>query len=90
MNDPNMFFVCAMGMGVVFVGLILLVFISMAASSIIRKTKYDNENKFAEEPQVTEGAIENRQEFVAAVSAVIAEQLGTNVDAIKIKSIKKV
>ena len=34
--------------------------------------------------------IPNRQEFVAAVSAVLAEELGTDVSAIRIHSIKKI
>jgi len=34
--------------------------------------------------------IENRQEIIAAVSAVIAEELGTDISAIRIHSFKKI
>ena len=34
--------------------------------------------------------IANKQEFIAAVSAAIAEDMGTDISAIRIKSIKKI
>ncbi|PWM47240.1 MAG: hypothetical protein DBX47_01000 [Clostridiales bacterium] len=91
MNDPNMLFVCAMGMGVVFCGLIILIFLSWAVSSII-KARAPHKEEAQPKPiiEVKQEPIANRQEFVAAISAVIAEQLGTDINAIRIKSIKKV
>ena len=41
------------------------------------------------ETEKTTQAIENRQEIIAAVSAVIAEELGTDVSAIRVLSFKK-
>ena len=88
MQTPSILFVCLMGMGIVFIGLILLVLITMLSSFIIRKT----EKKAVEAPAAApaDEPIKNRGEFVAAVSAVIAEQIGTDADAIRIKNIKKV
>ena len=34
--------------------------------------------------------IENKQELIAVVSAVIAEDMGTDIEAIRIKSIKRI
>ncbi len=39
-------------------------------------------------PEETE--IPNRQEFIAAVSAAIAEELGEDVSAIRITSVKRI
>ena len=41
-------------------------------------------------PAAASAEIPNRQEFVAAVSAVLAEELGTDISAIRIHSIKKI
>ena len=40
--------------------------------------------------KVTAQPIENRQEIIAAVSAVIAEELGTDINALRIISFKKI
>ena len=85
--------VVAMGVGTVFLGLISIVFICKIMSLIFSSKKDTAKNTVA----ATEGAkatapavIENRQEIVAAVSAVIAEELGTDVSAIRILSFKKI
>ncbi len=93
MNDPNVLFVCAMGLGVVFCGLIFLILVSVIASKIINlaQSRKKPENKPDTSKDISQSEpIANRKEFVAAVSAVIAEQLGTDINAIRIKSIKKV
>ena len=41
-------------------------------------------------PVAASAEIPNRQEFVAAVSAVLAEELDTDISAIRIHSIKKI
>lgn len=85
-------FVCLMGMGTVFIGLICIVFLCEIMSFFCRKA--------AKVPAVPapvpastapiDQAIPNRQELIAAVSAVIAEDLGEDVSAIRILSIKKI
>lgn len=94
MND---WFVVAMGLGTVFVGLICIIFISKLMSLICRG--FEKKNKTAENvtpktPVVTQQTaqpeIKNKQEFVAAVSAVIAEEMGCSVEGIRILSIKRI
>lgn len=95
MNEVSNLFVVAMGLGTVFVGLISIIFISKIMSFFC--TKFAKINKSAA-PTVKPVApansapveIANKQEFVAAVSAVIAEQLGCGVEGIRIKSIKRI
>jgi len=89
-------FVCAMGMGIVFIGLICLIVLIkiLGKVSVLAAGK-----ETAPAPAVTAPApvaapaadvIPNRGELVAAVSAALAEELGTDVTAIRIVSIKRV
>jgi Na+-transporting methylmalonyl-CoA/oxaloacetate decarboxylase gamma subunit len=84
-------FVVALGIGVVFVGLISIVILCKIVSAfcmIGQKSK--TQTKPTTPTKVTQNQpIENRQEIIAAVSAVIAEELGKDVSAIKITSFKK-
>jgi len=84
-------FVCLMGLGVVFFGLICIILLCMLMSAICRKF-----DKSAEAPTVIESVpteikttITNRQEFIAAVSAAIAEDLGKDISALRILSVKE-
>ncbi len=90
-SDQNVLFVCAMGIGTVFVGLILLIFVCKVMGLLVG-------NKSNETPAptqapvvapVAEQPIENKQELIAAISAAVAEELGTDVSGIRIHSIKK-
>ncbi len=87
-------FVVAMGVGTVFVGLICIIFISMLMSYLCRGLA---KNKPAEKaapvasaPVAAPVEIANKQEFVAAVSAAIAEHSGCNMEGIRILSIKRI
>ena len=86
------FFVCAMCMGVTFVGLICLIGLIYLQSMI-----------FGEKPKPAPVAvpasasisaqsevIANRGELVAAISAALAEDMGVDVTAIRILSMKKI
>lgn len=88
-------FVVAMGLGTVFVGLICIIFISKIMSFFcIKFEKKSKPSAPAVKNEISANsapvAIANKQEFVAAVSAVIAEQLGCGVEGIRIKSIKRI
>ena len=92
-SEPSIAQVFLLGVGILLVGLINLVL----ASKIIARLKPvdDNvvENVVAPSPAVQPSVsqeIPNRQEFVAAVSAAIAESMGKDVSAIRILSIKKI
>lgn len=91
-------FVVAMGMGIVFIGLICIVFLCMLMSKIVMSmdaksaasAPVSSEQTAPEVPAAATDAIPNRQELIAAVSAALAEELGTDVSAIRILSFKKV
>ncbi|MBQ4313641.1 MAG: OadG family protein [Clostridia bacterium] len=79
--------VVVMGIGIVFVGLISIIIICSIMGSICKALiKQPVAAAVEEEPE----QIPNRQEMVAAVSAAIAEELGAEVSAIRIKSIRRV
>ncbi len=89
--------VVMLGLGMVFVGLICIIFLCKLMGFIFgafNGKKADvparsvvNESAAAES---TAGTVtENRTELLAAVSAAIAEELGTDVSALRIVSFKK-
>ena len=85
-------FVCLMGMGTVFVGLVCIVLIVSIMSAIVRKLKGNAAAPAPvaaapDQPQVNSG---KKPELIAAIAAAIAEDMGTDVSAIRIVSIKKV
>ena len=86
-------FVCAMGIGTVFVGLISLVFICTALSSVCKmlvKNTPAPVSSPAQAPQrAASGEIANKGEIVAACCAAIAEELGEDVKNIKVVAFKK-
>ena len=81
-------FVCLMGMGTVFIGLACIVLLVSAMSAIVRKGK--KSAPIAAAPVQTQPETGNKAELLAAISAAIAEDMGTDVSAIRIVSIKKV
>ena len=78
--------VAGIGMGTVFVGLICLVGICKLIGLVVSKLP-QGKKETKEEPPVE---IPNRQEFIAAVSAAIAEELGEDVRAIRITSVRRI
>ena len=90
-------FVSLVGIGTVFVGLICIVFLCMLMSALCRKFSGSKKTESAPAapaapaPSAPASAqIPNRQEFIAAVSAVLAEEMGTDVSALRILSVKRV
>ena len=89
-NIPN-WFVCVMGMGVTFVGLICLIALTSVMSKIVSKLESSTPAPAAPAaPIPAADVIPNRQELVAAISVALAEELGEDVSAIRILSLKKV
>lgn len=87
----NDLFVCIFGIAVVFIGLTCIVGLCKLMSLALKKTAA-TDNNIAVPNVSTESAadvIPNREEMVAAVSAVIAEELGNDISAIRIVSLKK-
>ena len=86
--DYSILFVCLMGIGTVFVGLICLIVLTMLMG---RALKGAQKPVPAPVPVAAPAAPEtNREELVAAISAALAEELGTDITGIRILSMKKV
>lgn len=97
-GEYNIGVVILLGMGIVFSGLICIVILCVLMGKVVRllEGKEAPAADFAPAvaapaaaPAVAE-AIPNRQELVAAISCCLAEELGTDVSAIRIVSLKKV
>ena len=86
-------FVILMGLGTVFFGLICIILLCYVMSYFVQKiakpVPIAPVSTPTTSPAPTKSTITNRQEFIAAVSAVIAEDLGTDVSAIRILSVKE-
>lgn len=87
--EVSSLFVCMMGMGVTFIGLICLILLTAAMGKIVNRGGEPAQPAPAPVPAAP-GAVPNRQELIAAVSAALAEELGTDVSGIRILSLKKV
>ena len=84
-------FVCLMGMGTVFVGLVCIVFICMLMSFIVNMfDKKDTVKTNAPATGNSSAPIANKQEIVAAVCAVIAHETGAEAKNIRVLSFKKI
>lgn len=85
--------VILMGIGIVFAGLISIIILCSIMGLILRDRKSEKkaDDAVAQPTASVENyEIPNKQQFVAAVSAVIAEELGKDISAIRIHSIKKI
>ena len=88
MPEYGSLFVCLMGMGTVFFGLICLIVLT----TIMGKIVGGHPAPAAPAPVAAAPAAApegSRQEIAAAVSAAIAEELGTSITGIRIVSMKK-
>ena len=95
--DIPTWFVVVMGMGIVFIGLICLIVLISIMGAIMKRVNARQEERQAAARAAmpapaapAEGAIPNRSELVAAISVALAEELGKDVKAIRIHSIKRV
>lgn len=89
MPEYGSLFVCLMGMGTVFFGLICLIVLTMIMGKLVGGRAAPAAAApipAAAAPAAPEG---NRQEIAAAVAAAIAEELGTDITGIRILSMKK-
>lgn len=85
-----------LGFGTVFVGLICLILIIKLMTQIFLKTGSKKVAAVSAQPaaqasvEPTAPEIENRGQFIAAVSAAIATSIGSEVSGLRILSVKKV
>lgn len=89
MPEYGSLFVCLMGMGTVFFGLICLIVLTMVMGKIVGGHAAAAAVPAPVAAPAAAAAEPNRQEVVAAVSAAIAEELGTSITGIRIVSMKK-
>ena len=94
MPEPSIPFVILMGVGIVFIGLVCIVFLTTAMSAISRsmgdKTPAPAPVPAAPAaPAAQPESIPNRQAMIAAIAVAIAEDLGTDPGGIRILSVKK-
>ena len=85
--DYSTIFVCLMGMGTVFFGLICLIVLTTLLGRICGRKQQAAPEAAISAPAAVPAV--NQQELIAAVSAAIAEELGTDITGIRILSIKK-
>ena len=96
--DYSVLFVCLMGMCTVFIGLICIIVLVSIMSTIVRKTDRAMNKGSApviaapadSAPSAPASGSEITPEFIAAVSACIAEEMGKDVSAIRIVSCRRV
>ena len=79
-----------LGLGTVFVGLIVLIYITKLSSAIIRAVEKKKAAAVPAAVAEAEAAIPNRGTLVAVVSACIAEAMGKDVSGLRIVSLKRV
>ena len=90
MNDYSNLFVCLMGMGTVFFGLICLIVLTTILGHVLGRKQQTPAAPAASAAPVSAAADGSLSpEVIAAISAAIAEDLGTDITGIRIKSIKK-
>ncbi len=88
--SADQWFTVAMGIGTVFLGLIAIIILCKIIGLFCSASVKKEEKAQAVKAPAKSEKIENRQEIIAAVSAVIAEELGTDISALRILSFKKI
>ena len=86
----NSFFVCLMGIGTVFFGLICIILLTKAMSAVCGKGSQTAAPAVVAAAPAAKAAPAEDASLIAAVSAVIAEEMGTSVNGIRILSMKKI
>lgn len=89
MNEPSMLQVVAMGIGTVFVVLVLIIGIIKLLGLVMEKITQRQQLIAAGTAAQAAQPDGNKQQLVAAISAAIAEEMGEAVEHIRILSIRK-
>ncbi len=88
-DDIPTWFVVCMGMGTVFVGLITIIILCKIIGAFCSIGNKKPEKATERAIPAATASNENRKEIIAAVAAVCAEDMGTEVSALRILSFKK-
>lgn len=89
-DDPGVLFVCLMGVGVVFIGLICIIGLVELMTWVCNKFVKEKPAKAEPALAETKSVIPYRQELIAAVCAACAEENGTDISAIRVLSFKEI
>ena len=85
-------FVCLMGLGTVFVGLLCIVCLCELMHYICQLSSSNTVNPAPQSstpaPKPISEPIPNREQLLAAVTAVLAEELGTDITGIRVHSFR--
>ena len=90
MNDYSSVFVIIMGLGTVFFGLVCLIALTTIMGKVLERFNAPVPMEKPIMPTPIHPATENRPEIIAAVSAAIAEELGTDITGLRILSMKRI
>jgi len=86
--------VVILGIVLIIIGIISLVLLSKLITLVNKKSEGFNNTIVGSENNVLVGdnnfEVPNRQEFIAALSAAIAEDMGTDISGLRILSVKKI
>ena len=90
-SDIPDWFAVVMGIGTVFVGLLSIIIICVITGALCgaSKKRTAKSSGRAKAPAKTAESIKNRSEILAAVCAACAEDMETDVNALKVISFKK-
>ena len=92
MTEISSALVVGLGIGTVFVGLISIIVLCYIMSALVKLFEKGKKTESVQKaaPLASNAPIANKQEIVAACCAVIAEELGTEANNIRVKSFKRV
>lgn len=88
--EYSVIFVCLMGMGTVFFGLVCLIALTTLLGKLCGQQPATAAPAVTSAPAPAAAPAPSQPELLAAISAAIAEELGTDITGIRILSIKKV
>lgn len=88
--DYSNLFVCLMGIGTVFFGLVCIILLVTLMSYVCRKSDAKSVAPAPVAAPVSAPKPGIQPELIAAVSAAIAEEMGTDISAIRIISMKQI
>ena len=102
-GEPSMLFVAVMGISTVLLGLTCIIFLCSLMSAVCRRLSGQENETAPQAPAAPQAApvsaaapapagseIPNRGELIAAVTAAIAEELGTDISALRVRSFRRV
>ena len=93
-EEPGIWFVALLGITIVLLGLVCLILLCMlmgfVCKALAKKEKAAVKDTPVPEKAPDTAPIPDREEVLAAVTAVIAEELGTDVSALRIHSFRKI